>query len=121
MNELKESIMFQLRLVRTYIFRTIFKAEARLIDRLMEDNKEMTLMMNEAIQRQFELEDKIHSLEYQLEDMEIKKEFFQNKAMGLDSVDAERAELLWKVQQLEYKINELEQEIANLEYMREEN
>lgn len=104
-----EELKNQAGMVRVYIFRKLFPKEALMIDRLMQDNEQLTDIATEQVQSLFDLNSKVMTLEYHLEDAEIIKE-------NLEKTLKENVENYQEIiRAMEREKGDLEETVSNME------
>jgi chromosome segregation ATPase len=98
---------------RQWVWKKYFASEQKLIDILIRDNKELEGIAMEQIKHIQELEDKIHTLEFEQEDLELHVERLEDKVSDLE-YDLERTQD--ENQSLEWENDRLEDQVADLQF-----
>jgi chromosome segregation ATPase len=98
---------------KDWLFAKYFSSEKRLIELLVRDNEEMKDIALEQINFIQELQDRVATLEYVNEDLEVKLEYTEDKVEEL-KYDLEKTQD--EIQTLEWENDRLEDQVADLQY-----
>jgi polyhydroxyalkanoate synthesis regulator phasin len=104
---------------KDWLFAKYFSSEKRLIELLVRDNEEMKDIALEQINFIQELQDRVATLEYVNEDLEVKLEYTEDKLQeleyDLEKTQDENQSLEWDIERLEEQVTDLEYELNNRE------
>lgn len=130
-DSMKNDFEFYLMQVRVYLHHKFFPKESRYISTLIGNNEELERICTEQIDQIRELEDKIHHLDFQLEDEEIKNEQLETdidsykedirvlereKDYMEEEHEDEVRSLRWELEDLQDENGRLQDEIYDLQY-----